>query len=427
MATDHARARRIPRRGPLPLLPPPRRVDPGEVRAILEEHPTDFGVALWRAVRAVDSWSQAAPGDRARIFADGAPERWRTALPRTARLGPCTLQLEDLLRELSDPDAADPDVVAGLCMRLSDCFERAGSLRTAIAFAEGAALAMPRAARPALVSGRLLKRAGAYARAETWLQQALSLAVGAGDWTATAQAWSEVGTVFGLRGNLRAAESSHLRAFRTARRWHLQQHVGVALHDLFLTAVQSQDPARAQRYARQATDAYYPGHPRLAAFANDLAYFWMLNGEFSCALQVFLATLPRIQDPRDRYFVCANIVRAAGSAGRRDVFDAYWRDTLEGLRGCEVAAAQAWALLDLAHGGASLGEWEAAEQAAVEAVRQAERYGETRTLLEAESVLDSIRRHKHRPRENADRGGPFPDCQSVADALENCLLRTTPA
>jgi tetratricopeptide (TPR) repeat protein len=400
-------------------------VDAGELRTILEEIPDAFGVMMWRAARAVDLWVRSGGNDRRAVFAEGAGERWLAALTAAAVPPACGDLLRELFLELVSPSGADPETLSTLGLRLSDWAERNAAPATAVAFAEGAALARPHVARPALVAGRLLKRRGAYARAELWLQQALSISLAASvrDWTVAAQAWSELGMVFTLRGNLRSAEASYLRAYRIAQRHHMQHQIAVALHDLFVVAGQSNDTVRAQRYVRQAAQSYYAGHPRLAAFGNDVAYFWTLQGEFACALQVFLAVLPQLEDAKERTLAAANVIRAAGGAGRREVFEDFWEKTIGEIRALALPAAQAWALLDLARGAASLGEWSRADEAASEAVQRAERYREGQTLLEAESVLDSIRRHM------PVRTGAEPELaavsgyQDLADSIESCLRR----
>ncbi len=412
----------IPPRGALPLPPAPSQVHPQDVRSILDEISDDFGVILWKAARAVDLWAQTPAEARRALFANGSPARWQEAIVAISAppsLGPLVCALH---REVGCSKAGSPTEVSALCLRLSEWAEGQGALASATAFAEAAALSHPRGSQPALTAGRLLKRRGAYARAETWLHRSLSLSIASGDWPVAVRAWSELGTVFALRGNLRAAEASHIRALRLATRHHLQQYVGIALHDLCGLCIRSGDAVRTQQYARRAIHAYYPGHPRLAVFASDLAYFWMLHGEFGCALQVFLAVLPHLADRREQLFVAANLIRAAGGAGRRDIFEAYWNGTLVGIHGCEAANGQAAALLDMARGAASLGERERAEDVAAEAVRRAADLGECQTVIEGDAVLDSLRRQRVQLGSGtANPPEPLSHCASLAEALEAVL------
>lgn len=425
MTTDHSKGHSFPPRGPLPLLPPPQQVHPGDVLAILQEIPSAFGVMVWKAVRTVELWARSGESDRRTLFAKGARDRWFADLSAAAGPAACTEILHAIFLHVGSAKRTAPDNVASLCLRLSDWCEHNRAPATAVALAEAAALAHPCSPRPALVAGRLLKRRGEYARAETWLHYALSLAVAAPsrDHTVAAQAWCELGMIYTLRGNLRSAEASYLRAYRIARRHHMQHQLAVALHDLFLIAVQCDDVVRAQKYGRQAALAYYAGHPRLAAFSNDVAYFWMLQGEFACALQVFTAVLPQLTDYKERVFTAANIIRAAGGAGRTDILEAYWKDTLSDILALDIPAAQPWALLDLAHGAASARQWVRAEEAAVEAIQSAQRQSEHKTLMEAEAVLDSVRRYSLADVNASTESPRLPECESLANALESCLRR----
>ena len=75
---------------------------------------------------------------------------------------------------------------------------------------------------------------------------------------------------------------------------------GRALHDLFTIAVETSPPAEAQELARLAFRAYGPRHPKLPALAHDVAYFWMGQGRFEPALEVFRAVMPHLHDPNER-------------------------------------------------------------------------------------------------------------------------------
>ena len=143
--------------------------------------------------------------------------------------------------------------------------------------------------------------------------------------------------------------------------------------------------------ARAAYRAYGPHHPRLPLLAHDLAHDWMLQGRFAPALQVFQALLPKFHDPAERVPALADLARAAGGAADRGAFERAWDELwpLAHERAGEAVAARA--LLDLAHGAASLGEWTRAETAAGESRQMAERRGEGKVAAEAESVLESVR------------------------------------
>lgn len=412
----------IPPRGPPPLLPAPPQVHPGDTQSVLEEFPDNFGVVLWKTLRAVDLWAQTPAGARKGLVREGGADRRWEGLGAVPNPPPSASLVRRLLGHLGRRGNVASTEVADLCLRISEWAEGERALATATAFAEAAALVLPRASAPALAAGRLLKWRGLYARAEIWLHRSLPLGIATKDWLNAARSWSEIGTVFALRGNMPSAEASHIRALKLATRRGLQQYVGVALHDLCGLYIQMGDAVRTQKYARLAIRAYYPGHPRLPIFASDLAYFWMLQGAFECSLQVFLAVMPLMTVHRERLFVAANLIRAAGGAGQRDVLEAHWEDTLEGIRACRSSHGQAEALLDMARGAASLGDWKRAEDAASEAVRKAVELGEGKTVIEGDAVLDSVRRHGTLPgAERPGRSRTARSCITMANALSALL------
>jgi hypothetical protein len=118
----------------------------------------------------------------------------------------------------------------------------------------------------------------------------------------------------------------------------------------------------------------------------------MERGHFAPALTVFEALLPHMSRQEDRLVCLANIVRAAAGAGERRLFEQMWDEVWDGLSRDDGTEKSSQVLLELAHGAAQLGENERAERAAERAVRTARDRGEAKTLLTAESVLDSVRR-----------------------------------
>ena len=130
----------------------------------------------------------------------------------------------------------------------------------------------------------------------------------------------------------------------------------------------------------------------LPALAHDVAYFWLENGHFARALPVFEAVLPHIARSADRVRVLADVARAAAGAAREEVFTAAWEEAMREVERPDAEEGAAQALLDLAHGAAMLRSWGKAERAATRALAAAAERNESRVRLEAEAVLDSVRR-----------------------------------
>jgi hypothetical protein len=148
-------------------------------------------------------------------------------------------------------------------------------------------------------------------------------------------------------------------------------------------------------HARGALQAYGEGHPRLPALAHDLGCFWAQQGRFARALQIFDAALPWLTDTPSRLMALANFARAAAGAGDRRRY-AQARDEAAALLagGATAALVAADALLLLAQGDTSLGEWARAEEAACRARSIAEARGESMTQLQAEALLDAARNNR---------------------------------
>jgi hypothetical protein len=79
-------------------------------------------------------------------------------------------------------------------------------------------------------------------------------------------------------------------------------------------------------------------------------------------------------------------------------------------------------LLELARGAAQLGETERAERAAERAVRTARARGESKELLTAESVLDSVRRSRSARGRAAE--APRPQAPEETEMFATDLVRS---
>jgi tetratricopeptide (TPR) repeat protein len=364
-----------------------------EGAGILDEVKGALGLLLWQSLRDVSLWASFEPEERAGIFVAGAEEN-RLAAVRAAELD---VQLEPplmtIVRMVGAPESARPETVAMACQHIAHWADVQGHSASGISFAQAAALALPGDASYAYAVGRLARRRAEHARAETWFRRAVALARQTGDWTTYALAFSGLGNLYSQRGNVPAARRFHVRALRAARRHSLRQIQGAALHDLFVIVAGggegSDDP---ERYARAAFEAYGADHPRVPALAQDVAYHWILRGQHEPALHVFQALLPHMTRLDERLVVLANVARAAAGAGERKLFEETWDEVWDGLGRSDQLENGAQVLLELAHGAAALGEPERAERAADRASQLAAACSESRVRVEAEDLLESVRR-----------------------------------
>lgn len=387
--------------------------------AVLEEVPGPLGLVLWQSLRDVSLWAGVEEEHRGELFSEGAEPRRRAAV-RALRLEP---PMEAPLLEISEllgrPHALTGELAARACLQVSQWADERGNTATALAFAQSASFAAPFDASTAYTVARLARRRAEHARAESWFRRTVALGRQSGDWAAYAQAFLGLGKLYMQRGNFPVARRFYARALRAARRHSLHSVAGMTYHDLFVLAVSSGRPEDAERYARGAFDEYGSDHPRLPALAHDVAYFWLEQGYAARAFPILRALLPHITRSMERTVALANVARGAGALGDRPRFEDAWAQVWEGLEGADAEEGAAEALVDLAYGAASLGEWERAEHAALRAVELAGEREEAKTRLRAETVLESARK-----RSGAEQTAAPAASTDAADALAEELIRS---
>lgn len=382
-------APRVPRRW---RTPPPltRGSESLEGMEILREVGGEVGILLWQAYRNVMFWAAADQGERGRLFSAEAGRRRQAELAEARISEELAGPLSAVGEMLAAPDSTSGEAVAQACTGIARWAEEQGHLNTALAYTQSASVAAPRNARLALAVGKLARRRGEAARAETWFRHTIMIARQIGDWESYSRAYIALGNMLIARGNLPAAGRMHIKALRAARRKGLQQIQGMALHDLFVIADEMGRDEQAEEYARQAFRAYGAGHPSLLALAHDIAYFWMQRGYFSQALDVFQRLEPAATESRARLLLTANIARAAAGVGNRELFRKAWTQVYRMMKDPELSSIAANVTLELALGAATLGEWDRAEQAGQEAAEVAKRLGQAKVRFRAESLLESI-------------------------------------
>jgi tetratricopeptide (TPR) repeat protein len=394
-----------------------------EGAAVLQEMEGPLAVLLFQVVRDVYLWGATPPEERAGLFPDHADE----SLASLLRSADADVQLESallaLVRMTGAPERARDEQVALACQHVAHWADVSGHTATAIAFAQGAAVVLPADAAASYAVGRLARRRGEFPRAETWYRRAVALGRQSGDWTSYAMAFAGLGNLYMARGNFPAARRFSMRALRSARRHSMRALQALVSHDLFVNAAQTRQPDEAERRAREAFALYGPDHPRLVHLTSDVAAFWMEHGRFAPALTVFQALVHHLQRHEDRVFALANMVRAAAGAGERQIFEQTWDEVWDRMARIQTLGNAPTVLLDLARGAAILGEWEHAARAAELAVQGARQRGEGKVQLEAEAVLDQVRRHSG-VQNRSPAGEPEAEASSGSESFALDLVRT---
>lgn len=389
---------------------------------VLDDLPGETGLVLWQSLRDANLWAEA-EDRRAGLFAADAEPARAAALESAGSPAELATALGMLSRMVGDPAGIAAEEVAAACHEISRWADGKALLSTALAFAQAAALAEPTDAAAACTVGRLARRAAEYNRAETWYRRTVALARQSGDWATYSLAFVGLGNLYSQRGNLPSARRFHLRALRAARRNTLRELEGMALHEMFGIAIEAGNRREAEGLARAAFEAWGPGHKRLPRLAHDVAYYWTTRGHFGRALPVFQSLLPHFPEPAMRLLVLADIARAAGGARDSATFVDAWVEAGELLHGREVREAAARALLDLAHGAASLGAWDKAESAARDAISVATERGESRIVMAAEALMESARRHSAVATSDTEPA----EIAAAADALAGDFVRSLTA
>jgi len=387
---------RFPRRW---VVPPglPSAEEPFEGWYVIDELRTPLGLLFWQTLRDVEMWTLVAPEHRARLFSAGSHGRRRERIAALELAPALRLPLEQLTRVLDPRHPPAADAATEACQAVSRWATDNALPRTALAFAQCAAMATPDRPSPAFQVGLLARRSAQHRRAETWFRRTLALARRTRDWNYYGLACIGVGNLYRQRGDYPAARGWFVKALRVARRHGLWQVRPMAMHDLFCVAANAGHVEEADAFARRAFRAYGRRHPKLVALAHDVARFWLLRGDYDHALQVFRAVLPHLTRVPERRLAASNMARAAAGVGDRMTFAAMWSETWRMVDDFDDTESVPEALLSLAQGAAALGDRDRGMVAANQALQVARERNEAEPRLQAEVLLDQLRRSRPVP------------------------------
>ena len=410
MEQNNSRARRRKKPGAKWRVPPPIRYGredlPGQ--SALEEDVAGIGGELWHMLRAVQLWARARPDSRDALFVE-AGATWRDSTP--AEIGAAVAVLE---RMAADPVRTSAEEISEACRRIAVWADGEGAGGTALEFAQVRADLMQEDALAAHLVGRMARRRGESARAESWLRHAVYLGRASRDLVAYARANLGLGNLFAERGSLPAAQRVFLRTLRAATRAKNGEIAAMALHDLFQVAAQRGQIARASRYAQAAARRYGARHARLPVLYKDVAFLWIESGWFAPALEVLVALQDLVEGIPERRLLHSAMARAAGGVGDTLSYNRALGELGGLVAGAEAGEGVAPALLNLAHGAASLRRDGDARVYATRAIAAARASREGKVRLAAEDLLEGLEAQATgRGAESAVR----PDAAPVVDEI----------
>ncbi|HEU4557711.1 MAG TPA: tetratricopeptide repeat protein [Longimicrobium sp.] len=374
----------------VPAPPAVHAEDMAEGADVLLEHPGPLGIPLWGALRDFMLWVQAPMGERAALFGSGAGEARRAMLAAVRDEPELWTPLLTLAQMTDAPERADHARLVHAVRSVARWAERKGTPATRLAFTTAAALALPDQSTAALEAARQARDLARHAQAETWFRCAIRLARGR-DWESYAWGFIGLGVLYRRAGNQPAARAVISRALRAAHKRRLRGIAGTAHHHLFVFTSDTGRMDEAYYHANAAIRAYGPAHPRLPVLAHDLGVLWVNRGEFERAIPVLEATLPLLGESAERVVVLANVARASAAVGNRARYQQARAEVGAAIEKPAFGSVAAEALLIVAHGDASLGQWALAEATARRAAELADARGEAMVRTLAEAQVDAAR------------------------------------
>lgn len=371
----------------------PLTIPGGEVAGteVVRELPPELALTVWQVLRSVLMWAAEIPAQRGDLFEPRAMEQWERELLEGTFDKELRYPLAVIVGELAAPESASPEQLAHACLCVTEWSLARKATRTALGFAEAAALCHVDHPRYAWMAGRLLRTHGYRREAEEWIKRAVRVAANTGDWETQTLSLNSLGNLLYEAGNYREASRAQLQALRGARKHGFREREGEVLHDLFVVTWYLGDADRAEEYARNAFEIYKTGHFRLPALAHDVAFSWVERGHYSRALSVLRNLPDYFGEPGERIRVLASAARAAGGCGNINVYQRTSEEIFQIAQEMEIKRGVAVALVELALGATSLEMWDAAERALHRAVEIATLRNEPDVLVRAESTLASVR------------------------------------
>ncbi|HWK88808.1 MAG TPA: tetratricopeptide repeat protein, partial [Longimicrobium sp.] len=267
---------------------------------IVRELSPELALTVWQALRSVLLWAAQEPSARGELWERATMVAWEEELLEAPMDNDLRYPLAVIAGELALGAAAEPEKLSRGCVCVTEWALSNHAVSTALAFAEAAAHAWPEHGRYAWLVGRLLRKHGRLRDAELWIRRAVQIAINTGDWEAQTLALNSLGNVFHERGNYRDAVRTQQQALQTARKHRFRTREGEVLHDLFVAAWYSGDEEQAEGYARAALAIYKEGHVRLPALAHDVAFSWVLRGQYDRALRVLVELPPFFPEPGEK-------------------------------------------------------------------------------------------------------------------------------
>ncbi|MET0399690.1 MAG: hypothetical protein ABW277_23080 [Longimicrobiaceae bacterium] len=357
---------------------------------VLQECDDAASLLLWQGLRDVVLWGTTTPVDRGSLFGPCAYASL-VGIRASAEVDPpLQVPLACLCDLVASPANTDPGLLEIACLAIAKWAVATQRIRTALHFAEAAALVCPRSPAAAAEAGELALRLGRHQRAQVWLRLAAGLSRRSCAWSVHGAARLSLGRLYALRGDHTAGRGSLLVGLRVARRHKLDRLRGRIALELFRVCRMNADYRGAMRYSRMAQRFLHPGGAAVRELRREIAEFWIETGEPCRAVRLLQGAAVARHPVEDRIACMVLLVQAAAAAQDLVAMDTAWDNATSLIRVHGETDATARQLLSLAE--AAAGHIEQCRVAAVthQAAGAARRRGDEATASAAAAFLRSI-------------------------------------
>jgi len=298
---------------------PPKWAQP--VFLILNEVPDALGATLWRYARHIRDRASATTAERrilvANVIAPHVQDRISAARYQAPELAEAHVRFG---MSLLAPDNCSDGELATACVRICDWAECSAYERTAIEYAELAALLDNQSARAANRAGRLNRNASDYPRAEIWFERAIGLARRTTNSLEYTRGHIGFGILYQTTGRDRRARrhfhTASIIARKDGRRWLAAE----AQHDLMLMCTERGRYEEAEAHADKALAWYPKHHNRFPFFVADLCFLLVSEAHYSTAVGLLSEFLEVVKSPPQQVLGMSLLARALAGAGERARF-----------------------------------------------------------------------------------------------------------
>lgn len=286
-----------------------------------------FALLLWRTLRRVRTWALTDSTKRVDLCTETAANDGAHLVLLRPRIPELAGALAIFHALLHFPNQLHPEQLAHACNEVGRWASARGSARTAVFFAEAAAIADPESAARAIEAGETCQRCGGAeltGRAEQWLQRAFDLARTAArnQRLLAIRALLAYGNLAREVGEYTIAKECYTKALRRSRHYGRWTYFAIAHHNLLTLAVlTTRDLSDGELHAEQALERYPQSDRRVLHLMHDYGALLNIHQLYSSALHI-LAPLPQIvKEPEVLPILYGSLAWAAAGAGRQQMYE----------------------------------------------------------------------------------------------------------